>query len=177
MHDPGLAAVPAVQHRLERRKELAQLAMMHPGVFVAQTTPAFTRHYYDAVKAANEFHGPAVVICYAGCAREHGINGGEAARQARLAVESRTFPLLVYDPARGERFDECLSLEGNPALDSDWNEGADGAAFDFISFARTESRFARHFDAAGSPNEYLEFMREDRRKNWRRLRELAGQLR
>ena len=59
-----------------------------------------------------------MVICYAGCAREHGISGGEATRQAKLAVESRTFPLFVYDPRRGERFDECLSLEGNPAPES-----------------------------------------------------------
>ncbi len=175
-HDPKLGGVPPAQFRLERRKELGQLAMMHPGVFVAQTTPAFTRHYYDAVKAANEFHGPAVVICYAGCAREHGINGGEATRQAHLAVDSRTFPLFVYDPARGDRISECLSLAGNPAPDSDWADGAGGTEFDFIAFARTESRFARHFDPEGNANEYLAFMREDRRRNWRRLRELAGQL-
>jgi pyruvate-ferredoxin/flavodoxin oxidoreductase len=169
MHDPALDTSPAARWRLERRKELGQLAMMHPGVFVSQTTPAYTRHYYDTIRAANQFHGPAVVICYAGCAREHGINGGEATRQARLAVESRTFPLLVYDPSRGERIAQCISLEGNPALDQDW-----AGSFDFVAFARTESRFARHFDEDGQPNPYLEFMRQDRLRNWRRLRELAG---
>jgi pyruvate-ferredoxin/flavodoxin oxidoreductase len=176
IHDPTVGAVPAVRFRLERRKELGQLAMMHPGVYVAQTTPAFTRHYYDAVKTANEFAGPAVVICYTGCAREHGINGGEATRQARRAVESRAFPLFTFNPALGETFGECLSLDGNPSVDADWTGAADGSQFDFVSFARTESRFARHFDSAGAADKYLEFMREDRRMNWRRLRELAGRL-
>ena len=33
----------------ERRKEIAQIAMMHPRTFVAQTTCAHTNHFYKAV--------------------------------------------------------------------------------------------------------------------------------
>ena len=44
----------------ERRKEIAQIAMMHPRTFVAQTTHAHTNHFYKSVIRALEFDGPAV---------------------------------------------------------------------------------------------------------------------
>ena len=34
------------------RKDIARIAMMHPDVFVAQTTAAHVKHFYDAVSAA-----------------------------------------------------------------------------------------------------------------------------
>lgn len=159
----------------EHRKELATIVMMHPGVFVAQTTPAHINHFYKAILAANEFPGPAVVICYASCMPEHGIGDDQASDQARLAVESRAFPLLIYDPRRGERIRDRLILQGNPALKEDWYTNPKTAQpVDFMAFARTEGRFARHFDAAGNPDESLLRAQQDRLANWRLLREMAG---
>ncbi len=98
-----------------------------------------------------------------------------ASAQAKLAVESRAFPLLVYDPRKGERFRERLSLQGNPALKEDWTtDPKTGQAVDFITFARTEGRFGRHFGAEGQPGEFLKRAQQDRLANWRRLQELAG---
>lgn len=45
---------------------------------------------------------------------------------------------------------------------------------DFIAFARTEGRFARHFDAQGLPDPFLLQAQQDRLNNWRLLQELAG---
>ena len=45
---------------------------------------------------------------------------------------------------------------------------------DFITFARTEGRFARQFDAQGRPSSALVAAQADRLANWRRLQELAG---
>jgi len=92
----GQQAKMSAQKR-EMRKELAQIVMMHPHVFVAQTTAAHLNHFYKSVLAANEYPGPAVVVCYASCMPEHGVADDRSAAQAKLAVESRTFPLLVYD--------------------------------------------------------------------------------
>jgi pyruvate/2-oxoacid:ferredoxin oxidoreductase beta subunit len=100
----------------ERRKELAQIALMHPNVYVAHTTPAHVNHFYKAVMETNAFPGPAVVICYAACVPEHGFADDRASAQAKLAVESRTFPLLTYDPRKGDRIRDRLSLQGNPAV-------------------------------------------------------------
>ncbi len=168
----GASAQPG---KREMRKELAQIAMMHPHVFVAQTTAAHLNHFYKSVLAANEFPGPAVVICYASCMPEHGIADDHSAIQAKLAVESRTFPLMVYDPRKGERIREQLSLAGNPAAKEDWYlDPKTNQPVDFISFARTEGRFARHFDAEGRADEFLQRAQFDRLENWHKLQELAG---
>ena len=79
---------------------------------VAQTTAAHLNHFYKSVMAANEHRGPAVVICYSACTTEHGIADDQANARARVAVNSRAFPLYIYDPRSGERIRERLDLRG-----------------------------------------------------------------
>jgi pyruvate ferredoxin oxidoreductase beta subunit len=160
--------------RPERRKELAQILMAHGNVFVAQTTPAHLNHFYRSILDANEYPGPAVVIAYSACMPEHGIADDAATRQAKLAVDARAFPLLTYDPRRGESIAERLSLQGNPALKADWTTQPGGEQVDFLTFARTEGRFAGHFAADGTPTPEIQATLEDRLANWRGLQELAG---
>jgi pyruvate ferredoxin oxidoreductase beta subunit len=162
-----------VHGRPERRKELGRILLAHGEVYVAQTTPAHLNHFYRAILDANSYPGPAVVIVYAACMPEHGIADDAASRQAKLAVESRAFPLFTYDPRRGETYAERLSLQGNPALHEDWAAAPDGTPVDFLDFARTEGRFAGHFpDDAPSPE--ILATRADRLANWHGLQELAG---
>lgn len=162
----------------ERRKEIAQIAMMHPRTFVAQTTCAHVNHFYRSVLDALEFDGPAVVCCYTTCQPEHGVADNMATDQARLAVDARAFPLLIYDPRKGDTVRERLSLQGNPAVSEDWwTNPKTGEAVTFIDFARSEGRFAKHFDKEGNPSETLLRARQDRLENWHLLQELAGVLR
>jgi len=159
----------------ERRKEIAQIAMMHPRTFVAQTTCAHTNHFYKSVLAALEFDGPAVISCYTTCQPEHGVADNMAADQARLAVDTRAFPLLVYDPRKGNSIKKRLSLQGNPAMKEDWwTNPKSGEVVDFIDFCRSEGRFSKHFDKDGNPSETLLTATEERLENWRQLQELAG---
>jgi pyruvate/2-oxoacid:ferredoxin oxidoreductase beta subunit/ferredoxin len=161
--------------KTERRKELGLLCLMHPDVFVAQTTAAHINHFYRAVLGANSYPGPAVVIVYTTCQPEHGVADDRAARQAALAVDSRAFPLFVYDPRKGPTIRERLSLQGNPDPKADWATlPGTGETIDFIAFARTEGRFARQFDAQGRPSPALLAAQADRLANWRLLQELAG---
>jgi pyruvate/2-oxoacid:ferredoxin oxidoreductase beta subunit/NAD-dependent dihydropyrimidine dehydrogenase PreA subunit len=161
----------------ERRKEIAQIAMMHPRTFVAQTTCAHINHFYRAVLDALEFDGPAIVTCYTTCQPEHGVGDNMATDQARLAVDTRAFPLLVYDPRKGNTIRERLSLQGNPAIKDDWwLNPKTGKVVDFIDFARSEGRFEKHFDKNGNPSETLLAAKQDRVENWRVLQELAGML-
>jgi pyruvate/2-oxoacid:ferredoxin oxidoreductase beta subunit len=163
----------AMPGRPERRKELARILMAHGEVYVAQTTPAHLNHFYRAVIEANSYPGPAVIVVYTPCQPEHGIADDAGARQARLAVDSRAFPLFTYDPRRGPTIAERLSLQGNPALRDDWLTAPDGSVVDFLTFARTEGRFAPHF-ANGAPTAAIEATRDDRLANWHHLQELAG---
>jgi pyruvate/2-oxoacid:ferredoxin oxidoreductase beta subunit/Pyruvate/2-oxoacid:ferredoxin oxidoreductase delta subunit len=170
-----LSAFGAALHgRPEPRKELGRILMAHGGAYVAQTTPAHINHFYRSILEANEYPGPAVVIAYAACMPEHGIADDAATRQARLAVDSRAFPLFTYDPRRGASFSERLSLQGNPALRADWTTAPDGSPIDFLTFARSEGRFAPHFDVEGRPTPEIEGTRDERLANWRTLQELAG---
>src|SRR5690606_684601 len=87
-----------IHGKTQRRKELAQICMMHPDVFVAQTTAAHINHFYKAVMAANEFPGPAVINVYTTCQPEHGVADNMAVHQAKLAADCRAFPVFIYDP-------------------------------------------------------------------------------
>jgi len=159
----------------ERRKEIAQIAMMHPRTYVAQTTAAHTNHFYKAVLGALEFDGPAVICCYTTCQPEHGVGDNMAANQARLAVDARAFPLLIYDPRKGDKIRDRLSLQGNPAMKEDWwTNPKTGQRVDFIDFARSEGRFSKHFDKQGNASALLLATRDERLENWRLLQELAG---
>jgi pyruvate-ferredoxin/flavodoxin oxidoreductase len=79
--------------------------------------------------------------------------------QAKVAVESRAYPLFRYDPDGGRTPQECFDLGGNPAPEADWptytlrfREGASEKSMElpmtFADFAVTESRFRKHFRIA-----------------------------
>ncbi|HEY7451792.1 MAG TPA: thiamine pyrophosphate-dependent enzyme [Candidatus Limnocylindria bacterium] len=164
----------ALHGRPERRKELGRILVAHGEVYVAQTTPAHINHFYRAVMEANAFPGPAVVIVYTSCMPEHGVADDAANRQAKLAVETRAFPLFTHDPGRGASLAERLSLQGNPAPKDDWARLPDGTLLDFCTFARSEGRFAPHFAADGAASPEILATQDDRLANWRLLQELAG---
>jgi pyruvate/2-oxoacid:ferredoxin oxidoreductase beta subunit len=148
--------------------------MAHGEVYVAQSTPAHINHFYRSILEANEYPGPAVVIAYTSCMPEHGVADDAASRQAKLAVESRAFPLFSYDPRRGPGIAQRLSLQGNPAQEEDWARLPDGTVLDFSVFAQTEGRFAPHFAPDGSPSSEILATQDERLANWRALQELAG---
>ncbi|MFQ5849550.1 MAG: thiamine pyrophosphate-dependent enzyme [Candidatus Binatia bacterium] len=173
--DAKMAAIGrAIKGKRERRKELSHICMMHSEVYVAQTTPAHINHFYKAIMEANEYPGPALVNVYTTCQPEHGVADNLASHHAKLAVESRAFPLFIYDPRKGGTIRERLSLVGNPAQKEDWwTPPKSVKPFTFVDFARTEGRFAKQFDEAGNPSEMLLQAEEDRLRNWRVLQELA----
>ena len=149
--------------------------MMHPETYVAQTTSYFINHFYKAIMEANEFPGPAVIIAYTTCQPEHGVADNLSFYRGKMAVYSRAFPLLIYDPRKGKKIRERLSLHGNPAETEDWYRNPKtGEVIDFITYAREEARFVKHFDKEGNPSQELLKAQEDRLQNWRLLQELAG---
>ena len=62
-----------VPGKTERRKELGQICMMHPDVYVAQTITTLPNHFYRAVVSANEYDGPALINVFTTCQPEHGV--------------------------------------------------------------------------------------------------------
>jgi pyruvate/2-oxoacid:ferredoxin oxidoreductase beta subunit/NAD-dependent dihydropyrimidine dehydrogenase PreA subunit len=164
-----------VDGKKENRKEIANICMMHKDVYVAQTTCAHPNHFYKAVMEANAYPGPAIVNVFTTCQPEHGVADNMAEHQAKLAADSRSFPVMIYDPRKGKRFKERLSLVGNPNVKEDWyTNPKTGEVIDFIYFARTEGRFQKHFDKDGNPSETLKSANAERLENWNLLQDLAG---
>src|SRR5437899_10887630 len=102
----------SIPGKKENRKELANVCMMHKDVYVAQTTSAHPNHFYKAVLDANQFPGPAIINVFTTCQPEHGVGDNMSEHQAKLAADSRSFPIFIYDPRKGSKFKERLSLAG-----------------------------------------------------------------
>jgi pyruvate/2-oxoacid:ferredoxin oxidoreductase beta subunit len=164
-----------VPGKIEKRKELSNIALMHPDVYVAQTSTAYTAHFYQAISDANTYPGPALVNVYTTCQPEHGVADDTSQRQGRRAVTGRAFPLFVHDPRRGAKLRERMRLQGNPGMTEDWPRNPEGEGrFTFVDFAQTEGRFAKHFSNDGTPSKEILAAEQERLANWRLLQELAG---
>jgi len=106
----------------ESRKELGLIASFHSDVFVCSTSTALQGHFLrNSVEFLTYDDSAAVLDVYTPCQGEHGIADNVAARQSRLAVESRMNPVFVHDPRRGKTLHEWFSLEGNPEPESTWS--------------------------------------------------------
>ena len=138
------------------RKELSLIAIAHRTTYVAQSTISHPSHMIESFIEGLCSPRPALFNCYTSCQPEHGIGDDMGAVQARLAVESRAYPLLRYDPDAGETTAARLDLSGNPALADDWpsyvvkhkEAGVERSLelpMTFADFAATETRFRKHF--------------------------------
>ncbi|HSJ08830.1 MAG TPA: 4Fe-4S binding protein, partial [Longimicrobiales bacterium] len=152
-----MSAYGAAQHgKSEVRKELALIAIAHRGVFVHQTSQASATHLIGGVIKGLKSRRPAIFSIYTPCPVEHGLPDDWAPHGARLALESRAFPYITFDPDAGDSLADCISLDGNPAVDEQWplytlEYESDGATktielpLTIADWAATEARFRKHF--------------------------------
>lgn len=115
-----------------RKKDLGMMLMSYGYIYVAQCAMgADPSQTLKAIREAEAYPGPSVVICYAPCT-VHGIKGGmsNAQQEMKRAVESGYWHLYRYNPA--------LRAEGkNPfTLDSK------APTLNYIDFIRSERRYA-----------------------------------
>ena len=116
-----MSAYGTSQHgKTEVRKELALIAIAHRGAYVHQTSQAAASHLLAGVLKGLHKRRPVLINVYTPCPVEHGLADDWSQHAARLALESRAFPFLTYDPDAGSSFAECLSLEGNPSPSDPW---------------------------------------------------------
>jgi pyruvate-ferredoxin/flavodoxin oxidoreductase len=146
----------AIKGKEEARKEIGLIAMAHRTTYFLQSTMAYSNHMIEGFVQGLMSRRPALFNLYTSCQPEHGIGDDMGNHQAKLAVESRAYPLFKYDPDRGKTAAECFDLDGNPAIDRDWpvtkiNYVERGRQKEmelpttFVDFAVTETRFRKHF--------------------------------
>jgi pyruvate-ferredoxin/flavodoxin oxidoreductase len=149
----------AIQGKQEPRKEIGLVGMAHRTTFVLQSTIAHASHMIEGFITGLKARRPALFNLYTSCQPEHGIGDDMSTHQARLAVESRAYPLFRYDPDAGVKPEDCFDLEGNADLDQDWPtytlrykeddvEKQMELPMTFVDFAATEARFRKHFRVA-----------------------------
>jgi pyruvate-ferredoxin/flavodoxin oxidoreductase len=161
--------------KVERRKELALLAALHPDVFVAQVSTAMHAHFLAATARMIAYQeGSALLQVYTPCGFEQGFADDLSNARSKLAVRSRMAPLFVHDPTAGVTLTQRLSLDGNPELDKPWatqnlkyvdDEGATKVLTMPLTpadFAYGEIRFAKQFralaDDAGTPTPIADYV-------------------
>jgi pyruvate-ferredoxin/flavodoxin oxidoreductase len=153
-----MAAYGKAQHgKEETRKELGLIALAHRGTFLHQSSQASASHLIGGVLKGLQSRRPAVFNIFTPCPVEHGLPDEWAPEAAKLALESRAFPYLTFDPDAGASIADCLSLDGNPAVDEalptyelDYTDEAGAKQrmelpVTIADWAATEGRFRKHF--------------------------------
>jgi pyruvate-ferredoxin/flavodoxin oxidoreductase len=171
---------PDQKGKEEVRKELALISMAHRGAFVMQSSLATPSHLFKNLLRGLQVRRPAIFILNSPCPREWGISQDSAPEAAKLALESRAVPNLVFDPDQGTTFSECLDLEGNPAPTDTWtsfdlvyideedNEQKMSLPLTIADWALGETRFREHYrevrddDELVTFHEYLEMNPDER---------------
>ncbi|WP_205727971.1 2-oxoacid:acceptor oxidoreductase family protein [Flammeovirga pectinis] len=142
--------------KAEPRKEIGLLAMAHRNTYVLQGTLSNTTQMIEGFIDGLMAKRPALFNLYTTCQPEHGVADDLGAHQAKMAVESRTYPIFKYNPENGKTTEENFDLSGNPDMEKDWpsyqlkyiDNGVEKAMdleMTFADFALTEARFRKHF--------------------------------
>ncbi len=108
------------------KKDLGLMAMSYGYVYVARVAMgASDRQTLQAVREAEAYDGPSLVIAYSHCIA-HGINMKDGLKQQDLAVKSGMWPLYRYNPEVAVQGENPLSIDSKdptvPVEDYAYNE-------------------------------------------------------
>ncbi|MBQ3711295.1 MAG: pyruvate:ferredoxin (flavodoxin) oxidoreductase [Bacteroidales bacterium] len=129
----GAIAKFAASGKRIRKKDLGMMAMSYGYVYVAQVAMgASPVQYMNAIKEAEAYDGPSLIIAYAPCIN-HGLKAGMglSQREEKLAVECGYWHLYRYNPALEGTDKNPFSLDSK---EPDWTK--------FQDFLKGEVRFA-----------------------------------
>ncbi|MBR5515071.1 MAG: pyruvate:ferredoxin (flavodoxin) oxidoreductase [Clostridia bacterium] len=129
----GQVAQFAAAGKAMGKKDLAAIAMSYGYVYVAQIAMgADMNQTLKALKEAEAYNGPSIVIAYAPC-EMHGLKGGMTNCQVEMkkAVEAGYWQMFRYNPA--------LKAEGKTPFTLDSKEPTG----DYIEFIKSETRYSR----------------------------------
>lgn len=143
------------------KKDLGQIAMAYGHVYVAQISMGANKaQTLKALKEAESYDGPSLIIAYSPCA-EHGIKGGLANHQRTQAkaVECGYVDLYRFDP----RKEQPLTIDSK---EPDYDK--------FNDFIMSETRYAQLPKLKGEKAyELFEKTKQDAQKRHKRLVHLA----
>ena len=129
----GAIAKFAASGKKIRKKDLGMMAISYGYVYVAQVAMgASPVQYFNAIKEAEAYDGPSLIIAYSPCIN-HGLKAGMglSQKEEKLAVECGYWHLYRYNPALEGTDKNPFSLDSK---EPDWSK--------FQDFLKGEVRFA-----------------------------------
>jgi pyruvate-ferredoxin/flavodoxin oxidoreductase len=140
----------ATQGKSVEKKTVAETFLAgHGSPFVAQVSIANAPKLYRAILDGIEYRGTAFLQCFTTCQPEHGVADDMALTQAQRVRDSRGAPEFVFDPRKGESYQETLDVKGNPTAERDWYETkfkstGEQYRYTVAHWCATEARFRNH---------------------------------
>ncbi len=141
----------ATEGKLTEKKSVAEAMISgHGSPFVAQISIANAAALFQAIIDGLCYRGTAFLQTYTTCQPEHGVGDDVASQQAQRARDSRGVPEFVFDSQKGESYQDCLGVKGNPSVKNDWHTitikpSKERYRYTVAHWAHTEARFRRHF--------------------------------
>jgi pyruvate-ferredoxin/flavodoxin oxidoreductase len=140
----------ATQGKNTEKKTVAETFLGgHGSPFVAQVSMANAPKLYRAILDGLEYRGTMFLQAFTTCQPEHGVADDMALFQAQRVRDSRGVPEFVFDPRKGESYQEALDIKGNPSIDLDWYETKSKTTgetwrYTVAHWCTTEARFRNH---------------------------------
>ena len=136
-----------------RKKDLGMIAASYGYVYVAQVAMGANHaQFFKAVKEAEEFPGPSIIIAYSPCIN-HGIKSGMGTTQAqeKKAVECGYWHLWRYDPRLEDQGKNPFQLDSK---EPDWTKFQDfiGGEVRYTSLIKEVPEQAKELFAAAEAN-------------------------
>ena len=126
----GAVAQFAASGKITKKKDLAKIAMSYGYIYVAQVAMgADYNQCLKAMKEAEAYNGPSLVICYAPCIN-HGIKMPFNQAEQKKAVEAGYWNLFRFNPALVEEGKNPFSLDSKAPTS------------DYIEFINGETRYS-----------------------------------
>ena len=117
----GAVAKFAASGKKVRKKDLGMIAKSYGYVYVAQVAMGANQaQYFKAIKEAEAYPGPSLIICYAPCIN-HGIKigMGHSQLEEKLAVDCGYWHLWRFNPAEEEAGQNGFHLDSK---EPDWSK-------------------------------------------------------
>ena len=157
----GQVAQFAAAGKAIAKKSLAEIAMSYGYIYVAQIAMGADQNQtLKAIREAEAYPGPSLIICYAPC-EMHSIKGGmvNCQKEMKKAVECGYWNMFRYNPALKAEGKNPFSLDSKPAT-GDYKEFLLGEAR-YASLTRSfperaEELFEKAAQTAKANREHLE---------------------
>ena len=107
----GAVAKFASSGKRVKKKDLGMIAASYGYVYVAQCAMGSDKNQLvKALKEAEAYHGPSLIICYAPCIN-HGINMSKSQSEEKAAVDCGYWQLYRYNPELAEKGENPFTLD------------------------------------------------------------------